>query len=66
MPRFYLIVNERYYPATGLYDYVGHYETAEEAVAAGKKWWHGDWWTVFIVNEDGDLRVVDSGKVNDR
>lgn len=66
---FHLFAGQGYYPESGLGDYIGPYETLDEAEAEGKNktaprgnfsWGEQDWYSV-ITESDGRLVEVASG-----
>jgi len=65
--KYHLFAGDWYYPRQGLGDYVGAFETAEEAIAEGKRrcippagrpYSKDDWYEVITANENGDLISV--------
>lgn len=64
---FHLFSGQGYYPQSGLGDYVGPYETLEEAEVEGMRKtnpnqtkFEDDWYSV-IIERDGRLQEVRSG-----
>ena len=64
MKRFHAFAGMLYYPCSGLGDYVGSYETEEEARKAASKAKHKEgssyaWSTILAHDEDGSLFELD-------
>lgn len=71
--RFHLFAGQGYYPQSGLGDYVGGFDSLEEAESAGEKvcgpkpdghdgYWNSEDWYSVITERDGVLVEVGWGR----
>ncbi len=54
--RYALFAGETYYPGGGYHDFVGAFDTLEEAIDKGKSDSYADWW--HIVDKQTDAKIA--------